>query len=72
MVNGMWYIAPNICYINIRILQHMGSGIRLVLGLGTRMSGRYVYVVFYGPMQLTQSFGLVPQRSAIRVKDLEA
>ena len=36
-------------YINIRILQTMISGIPLILGLGTRMSDPYVYVVLWAP-----------------------
>ena len=34
-------------HISIRMLQIMVSGILLVLGLGTRMSDPYVYVVFW-------------------------
>ena len=36
-------------HINIRILQTMISGIPLILGLGTRMSDPYVYVVLWAP-----------------------
>ena len=42
MVDSTWYV-------NIRILQSMVSGIPLILGLGTRMSDPYVYVVFWAP-----------------------
>ena len=34
---------------NIRILQTVISGIPLILGLGTKMSDPYVYVVFWAP-----------------------
>ena len=37
-------------HINIRILQIMISGIPLILGLGTRMSCPYVYVVLWAPI----------------------
>ena len=40
-------------HINIRILQTMISGIPLVLGLGTRMSDPYVYLVLWGPINLS-------------------
>ena len=36
-------------HINIRILQSMICGFPLILGLGTRMSDPYVYVVFWAP-----------------------
>ena len=36
--------------INIRILQTMISGVPLMLGLGTRMSDPYAYVVFGAPI----------------------
>ena len=37
-------------HINIRILQTMISAIPLILGLETKMSDPYVYVVFWAPM----------------------
>ena len=36
-------------HINIRILHAMISGIPLVLGLGTRLSDPFVYVVVWAP-----------------------
>ena len=46
-------------HINIRIPKTMVSGIILVLGLGTRMSDPYVYVVFWGSNQCPEG----PSRS---------
>ena len=36
-------------HINMRVLQTMISGIFFILGLRTRMSDPYVYVVFWAP-----------------------
>ena len=41
-------MAPKV-HMNIRILQTLISGIPLILGLGTRMSDPYVYVVCWAP-----------------------
>ena len=47
---GIWYMGYSIWYmVDIRILHTMLSGIPLILGLGTRMSDPYVYVVFWPP-----------------------
>ena len=40
------------------MLHTMTSGIPLVLGLRTRMSDPYVYVVFYGPQSFLSDRGL--------------
>ena len=42
-------LGPNKDHINKRILQTMISDILVILGLGTRMSDPYVYVVFWAP-----------------------
>ena len=59
-------------HVNIRVLQHLISGIPFILGLGARMSDSYLDVVFWAPTaagavgtpQLSHLHELPPRRGS--------